>query len=91
MSNRINDLYVRTCTRWSGPLLYELIGVQANTGCHSPTDGVSQLGCSIVRNPHSPFCANGSAAPLLCTWVDRTIPRGSVRMETSGWRYRVIV
>ena len=42
----------------------EFVGVQANTICHSPTDGVAQLGCSIVRTP----------ALLLREWADRTMP-----------------
>ena len=52
----------------------ELVGLQANRVFYSRTDGVAQLGCSVVRNSRAPFCANGPTVPCCTETSARKLP-----------------
>jgi hypothetical protein len=52
----------------------ELVGVQADTVFHPRTDGVAQLGCSVVRNSRAPFCVNGPTVPCCTDTSARKLP-----------------
>ena len=52
----------------------ELVGVQADTVFHCRTDGVAELGRSVVRNSRARFCANGPTVPCCTETSARKLP-----------------